>query len=176
MKVKVSRIRLFATPWTIQSIEFSRPDYWRGQPFLSLGDLSNLGIEPWSPALQADSLPAEPQGKPNEACWQMLTTLSMFYSGRGKYIAGSRSNTKGNLNSKYFPSCPPSNLPKPQQILCICRVFLFCWGMVRGEERNKTTFYTAFRNTANVAYGSQYQHSLWWNGSGSNVKLFKFLK
>ena len=50
------------TPWTIQSIEFSRPEYWSGQPFPSPGDLP--GIEPRLPALQADSLPAEPQGKP----------------------------------------------------------------------------------------------------------------
>ena len=33
------------------------------KPFPSPGDLPNLGIEPWSPTLQADSLPAEPQGK-----------------------------------------------------------------------------------------------------------------
>ena len=45
-------------------MEFSRPEYWRGQPFPSPGDLPNPGIEPRSPALQADSLPAEPQGKP----------------------------------------------------------------------------------------------------------------
>ena len=46
------------------SIGFSRPDYWSGQPFPSPGDLPNPGIEPRSPALQADSLPAEPPGKP----------------------------------------------------------------------------------------------------------------
>ena len=51
-------------PWTIQSVEFSRPEYWSGQPFLSPGDLPNPGIKPRSPALQADSLPAEPPGKP----------------------------------------------------------------------------------------------------------------
>ena len=34
------------------------------QPFPSSGDLPNPQIEPWSPTLQADSLPAEPQGKP----------------------------------------------------------------------------------------------------------------
>ena len=38
----------------------------RIQPFLSLGDLPNLGIEPKSPALQADSLQAEPQGEAEE--------------------------------------------------------------------------------------------------------------
>ena len=45
-------------------MEFSRPEYWSGYPFLSLGDLPNPGIKPQSPALQADSLPAEPQEKP----------------------------------------------------------------------------------------------------------------
>ena len=37
---------------------------WSGQPFSSPGDPHNPGIEPRSPTLQADSLPAEPQGKP----------------------------------------------------------------------------------------------------------------
>ena len=45
-------------------MEFSRPQYWSGQPFPSPGDLSNPGIEPRSPTLQVDSWPAEPQGKP----------------------------------------------------------------------------------------------------------------
>ena len=52
------------TPWTIQSMEFSRLGYRSGQPLPSPGDLPNPGIEPTSPALQADSLPAEPPGKP----------------------------------------------------------------------------------------------------------------
>ena len=42
------------------SIEFSRPETWRGQLFPSTGDLPNLGTEPGSPALQEDSLPSEP--------------------------------------------------------------------------------------------------------------------
>ena len=45
-------------------IVFSRQEYWNGQPFPSPGDLPNPGIEPRSPTLQADSLPAEPQEKP----------------------------------------------------------------------------------------------------------------
>ena len=40
------------------------PEFWSGYPFPSPGDLPNLGIEPRSPTLQADSLPAKPQGKP----------------------------------------------------------------------------------------------------------------
>ena len=59
-----SRVWLFATPWTIQSMEFSRPEYWSGWPFPSPGDLPNPGIESRSPTLQANSLLAEPQGKP----------------------------------------------------------------------------------------------------------------
>ena len=43
---------------------FSRQEYWNGLPFPSPGDLPNPGIEPGSPALQADSLPSEPTGLP----------------------------------------------------------------------------------------------------------------
>ena len=58
-----------ATPWPIayqasQSMGFSRQEYWSGLPFPSPGDLLNPGTEPRSPALQADSLPTELQGKP----------------------------------------------------------------------------------------------------------------
>ena len=38
--------------------------YWSGLPFPSPGGLPDQGIEPVSPALQADSLPSEPPGKP----------------------------------------------------------------------------------------------------------------
>ena len=44
---------------------FSRQEYWSGSPFPSPGDLPNPGVEPRSPALQADSLPAEQPGKPH---------------------------------------------------------------------------------------------------------------
>ena len=38
-------VRLFATPWTIESMEFSRPEYWSGWPFPSPGDLPNPGVK-----------------------------------------------------------------------------------------------------------------------------------
>ena len=65
----VSPIQLFETPWTVAcqtplSIAFSRQVYWSGLPFPSSGDLPDPGIEPRSPALQADSLQFEPPGKP----------------------------------------------------------------------------------------------------------------
>ena len=45
------------------SMGFSRQEYWSGLPFLSPGDFPNPGIEPGSPALQADALTSEPPGK-----------------------------------------------------------------------------------------------------------------
>ena len=45
------------------SLGFSRQEYWSGLPFPSPGDLPHPGIEPRSPALQADVLPSEPPGK-----------------------------------------------------------------------------------------------------------------
>ena len=59
----------FATPWTVAyqaspSMGFSRQECWSGLPFPSPGDLPDPGIEPRSPALQADALPSEPPGKP----------------------------------------------------------------------------------------------------------------
>ena len=65
----LSRVWLFATPCTIQSMEFSRPEYWSGYPFPSPGNLPNPGIEPRSPTLQADTLPAEPQGSSRILEW-----------------------------------------------------------------------------------------------------------
>ena len=47
----------------LQSMEFSSQEYWSGLPFPSPGDLPNPGIEPRSPALQADTLPSEPPEK-----------------------------------------------------------------------------------------------------------------
>ena len=42
---------------------FSRQEYWSGLPFPSPGDLPDPGVEPRSPALQADALPSKPPGK-----------------------------------------------------------------------------------------------------------------
>ena len=47
------------------SMGFSRQEYYSGLPFPPPGDRSDPGMEPRSPVLQADSLPAEPQGKPS---------------------------------------------------------------------------------------------------------------
>ena len=64
-------------------MEFSRPEYWSGWPFPSPGDLPNTGIEPRSPALQADSLPAEPQGKPKNTGVGSLSLVEGIFPAQG---------------------------------------------------------------------------------------------
>ena len=54
----------YVAPQAPLSMEFSRQEYWSGLPFPSPGDPPDPGIEPGSPALQADSLPSEPLGSP----------------------------------------------------------------------------------------------------------------
>ena len=66
------------TPWTIAhqaslSMGFFRQEYRSGQPFPSPTDLPDPGMEPQSPALQADSLLSEPPGKP------LATSRGMFF-------------------------------------------------------------------------------------------------
>ena len=70
------------TSWTVVRqaslyMGYSRQEYWSGLPFSSPEDLPNPGIEPGSPALQADSLPTELSGKP-------------------KYVFNRHMNDKGN--------------------------------------------------------------------------------
>ena len=60
-------------------MEFSRPEYWSGWPFPSPGDLPTQGIKPRSPALQADSLPAEPAGKPKNMGLASLSLLQQIF-------------------------------------------------------------------------------------------------
>ena len=65
----LSHVLFFVTPWTVAhqaplSMELPRQEDWSGLTFLSPGDLPDPGIKPGSPALRADSLPPELQGKP----------------------------------------------------------------------------------------------------------------
>ena len=75
-------------PWTVAhqgplSMGFSRQEYWSGLSFPSLGDLPSPAIKPMSPvspALEADSLPAERSGKPQEGHRQIQDSISMSES------------------------------------------------------------------------------------------------
>ena len=77
----LSCVRLFVTPWTIAyqaspSMGFSRQEYWSGLPFPSPGDLPDPGIEPRSPALEADALTSELPGKGRVGPRSLLFTRS----------------------------------------------------------------------------------------------------
>ena len=65
----LSRVQLFATPWTVANqalpfMGFSRQEYWKVLPFPSPGDLPHPGIEPPSPSLASVFFITEPSGKP----------------------------------------------------------------------------------------------------------------
>ena len=69
MLSRISHVLLIATLWTVAhqaslSVGFSRQEYCSGLLVPSPGDLPDSRTEPWSPALQADSLPSEPPGRP----------------------------------------------------------------------------------------------------------------
>ena len=73
----------FFTIWATREAQ----EYWSGQPIPSPGDLPNPGIEPGSPALQADSLPAELPGKTillgsksSSNSFQSLNMIVLFFT------------------------------------------------------------------------------------------------
>ena len=80
----LSCVQLFVTLWTVAhqaplSMGFPRQEFWSGLPFPPPGDLPNLGTEftsPVAPALQGNSLPDEPSGKPNI---YTIDTMHLFY-------------------------------------------------------------------------------------------------
>ena len=101
-----------------------RQEYWSGLPFPSPGDLPNPGIEPSSPALQVDSLPAEPQGKP--ICWHRLPGLPWATSkaGCGRLCPG--------VHLALYPTSPLTFTPRLSAIgggggvQSLIRVWFFC--------------------------------------------------
>ena len=81
----LSHVRLFVILWTVVylaslSMGFSRQEYWSGLPLPSPQDLPDPGIEPRSPALQADALSSELLGK-QILRYSGTEILRFFYSG-----------------------------------------------------------------------------------------------
>ena len=80
----LNHLQLFATLRTVAhqaplSMGFFRQEHWSGLPCPPPGNLSNPGIEPRSPELQADSLPSEPPGKPT-VCHRGYKTTRIPYA------------------------------------------------------------------------------------------------
>ena len=82
---------------------FSRQEYWSGLPFPSPGDLPDPGIEPRSPALQADALTSEPPEKPNT---EPLAKIHEPYSSTMEIKSGHSAalNLEGNKFTLFHPS------------------------------------------------------------------------
>ena len=81
----LSYVQLFVTTWTVacqaplSRRDFSRQEYWCRLPYPPPGDLPNPGIKPTPPALQADSLPSEPPGKPKKTGVGSLSLLQGIF-------------------------------------------------------------------------------------------------
>ena len=96
VKVKVARSPVwhFATPWTIQSVEFSRPEYW--SLFLLRGVFPTQGLNPgllYFP--QVDSVPSEPPGKPKNTGVGSLSLLQQIFL--------TQESNRGLLHCRWIP-------------------------------------------------------------------------
>ena len=90
---------------------FSKQEYQSGLPFPYPGDLPDPGIEPRSPALQVDSLPSQPPGKPSTATgkpsmWFHVVNVSVCFLFVCLFL----------ILKSLIPTCvpkhePPSHLP-----------------------------------------------------------------
>ena len=107
----LSHIRLFATPWTIQSMEFSRPESWSGQPFPAPGDLPNPGL----PHCRQILYQLSHQGRPICSierpifsiclvvpCWYHLTCSSVLFIFCELVIYGALFRFKFNFLARIF--------------------------------------------------------------------------
>ena len=105
----LSHVQLFATLWTVAcqaplSMEFSpRQEYWTGLPFPSPGDLCNLGTEPRSPALQADSLLFGPPGKPHLIWCRNVIITAFCHLPSHRYSHTSSPNIAARSLEQQFP-------------------------------------------------------------------------
>ena len=133
--------------WTVAhqlplSMGFSRQEYWSGLPFPSPGDLPDPVIKLWSPALQADSLPSEPTGKPSSVqfssvsqwCLTLSNTMDCSTPGFPVHhhlpeLAQTHFHQLGNAIQSSHPLSSPSS---PASIFPSIRVFsnesiLYIW-------------------------------------------------
>ena len=119
------------TPWTVAckaplSMGFSRQEYFSGLPFPSPEDLPSLGTEPRSPALQADSLLTQLQGKP-----KMMVSLlhqSPGAVGLPQVTSGESSSSIKTVTPNqmlHFSTHPPANLLRIMQVVILLLQFSF---------------------------------------------------
>ena len=132
----LSRVRLFATPWTVAyqaspSMGFSRQEYWSGLPFPSPGDLPDPGTEPGSPALEADALTSEPPGKPKyrDTFILLISTHTGYFQAIPECLSGKESSWEMWTQSLGWKDPPEKEMAMHCSILA--------WKIPRTEEAGR---------------------------------------
>ena len=124
----LSRVRLFATLWTVAYqaspfMGFSKQEYWSGLPFPSPGDLPDPGIEPGPPALEADALTSEPPGKPQKAQRRhqrkLMAVIAIAVGLSASFCAHAQNNGLPKMSTSKS-SEPVNMLPNLKKELCRC--------------------------------------------------------
>ena len=122
--------RLLLIQELIQSMKFSRAEHWSGKLFPSPEDFPNPGMEPRFPALQVDSLPAEPQGKPKNTGVGSLFFFSRFSWPRNwtwvSSIAG-RFFTNWAIREAHILSVSASIYCSFDSLVIFCILSICCW-------------------------------------------------
>ena len=145
----LSRVRLFATLWTVScypplSLEFSRQDYWNALPFPTPGDPSDPGIEPTSvfPALVGGFFITEPPGKSYlRTCWALLSHSVVSDSLRPHGLVACQAPLSiGILQARILewvamPSSRGSSQPRDwTQVSCSVGRFFTIWSTREAQE------------------------------------------
>ena len=113
-------------------MKFFRQEYWSGLPFLPQGDLHDQGIELGSPALQADSLPSEPPGKPRVTATPAYQHRGLFKpegTKRNGCLEGENGLSFGSTEFVVMPIEPlAGKARKIQELECEVWVWSYKWG------------------------------------------------
>ena len=132
-----SQVWLFVTLWTITrqpplSMKYFRQEHWSGFPCFPPGHLPNLGIEPGSPALQADSLPLSHQGSSNRENGHEI--VSSAQGGLRLHCEVLKLPSHDLDKKSFVPRAAPGALGcqvvvlgSPDGCCSLCRLSLVCW-------------------------------------------------
>ena len=116
-------------PWTIAcqpplSMRFSRQEYWTGLPFTSPRELPEQGIEPGFHALQADTLPSEPPGKPINTPSVQFTSVAQSCSTLYDPMDCNKQASLSITNSQSLRKLMSIESVMPSNHLILCRPLL----------------------------------------------------
>ena len=121
----LSRFLFFATLWTVAHqvplcMEFSRQEHWSELPLPPPWDFPNPGVEPWSPALQADSLPSElPQLSESESESEVAQSCPTLFA-TPRTVAHQAPPSVGFSRQEYWSGLP---FPSPGYI-CVFNLYI----------------------------------------------------